>query len=139
MSRRRRPPEPLAVLTDELAIVIEAWIEDHERYHPRRSRLEVGPFGTKGPLHYLGERWLVTESGVSHHWLMVVLHRMKPTVSLSVADELLCAIGRPQLLGTDIQLYANPEWHPSRVKRELERRGVESEPVFWREECPSVS
>jgi hypothetical protein len=93
--------------------------------------LDPGGFGTKGPLQYLAERWLVTESGVSFHWLVTVLERRCSTVALSIADDLLCAIGKPDALGIEVQVVANPMWARSRVERELRRRGIESDDKFW--------
>jgi hypothetical protein len=81
--------------------------------------------------HYGAERWLVTESGVSYRQLVAVTGGSRPFTGLSIADDLLAAIGLSFLLGGTIPVISNPQWSVERVLRELRRRGCDLEERFW--------
>lgn len=123
----------MVVLTEELAGEIERWVEDHEREHPPRGQVDRAAYGSGGPLQYSAERYLSLESGVTPRKLTCIRNLEERTTQLSVADSLLCTIGRGHLLsGGEIVIYANPAWSRERVIRSLQRAGCDVEQQFWR-------
>lgn len=131
-NKRRRPPEPLVVKTEELVQHLREWIADHERNHPTREQIDKKRFGARdGVRHYGAERYLCDQADISPRWLTMVLQMQTQTTIMSVADDLLSAVGKGHLIGSEITIYANPAWPRERVERELLRRGVDLNHRFW--------
>lgn len=123
----RRPAEPLVVKTSDLAAVLSIWMERHESQHPSGPKLTRG----QAVRHYSAVRFICDRAGITDHALHGILEGRRLTTQFSIADDCLSAIGEEGRLCIDVGVYANPEWPRRRVLRELEKRGVDVEDVFW--------
>lgn len=82
-------------------------------------------------MHFSAVRFICERSNISGHTLWSILDVVNLITVLSIADDTLLAVDEYDRLGTDVPIYANPNWPKKRVIRELNRRGCDTTDTFW--------
>lgn len=125
------------VLSSELAPILLKWKEQWEAERPQNSGLSGFVNGHR-PRNYnsvnVGDiaesnrpmgaiSWLVEKSGKTDRVIWRVLNQEYKTVTLELADALLQAIERPDVLGLEVKIIPNPSWTQETYIAYMKERG----------------
>lgn len=119
-SRRNGISDPMVVRTSLLADVVARWVRQHEQDHPSniaKHGQAVSESHASSSIVYAesmpethGVRYLAERLGVDQGTINRVLRKDTKWTTLGLADDLLTAMGQPQLLRTEITPVPNPHW-----------------------------
>ena len=109
-SSNGRGGDNLMVRTEELAQVLERWIEEHDAQHPRQADLGFKVKEKRGEVvgAFSARAYLRHYSGRSEKSVWTILNRRTEYTSLTIADALLSAIESPALLDGTLWVGRDP-------------------------------
>ena len=101
---KRPQDDPLVVSTAGLAAIVNRWIEEHRADHPtKRPGMSLAD-----DIQYGAIQWLVERSGVAERSIGRLRTGEGENTAFDIADRLLSAIGRTDLLHVELQPYPRP-------------------------------
>lgn len=132
---KRRPPEPLVVMTARLSLEVRGFIVAHRETRPKGIPLERRRWGVyEAPkvLNYYSPLRVITDGArITSRLLSSIVGVSLAHTGLGVADDVLGVMDKGYLLGREIQIYSNPTWPRTKVLSKLRSRGVDLNEPFW--------
>lgn len=106
-----RNSDPLVVLTEELAILVEAFIEKHSQ----------GVDSNTDDV-FTGSEYLSHWSGIDPRTIRAIRSHQTKWTSYRNADRLMAAMGLTHLFGVYVHVRPNPRWSNERYQAYLEEQ-----------------